>query len=319
MVLGLAVTQINTFLDSLMAWGLTAPTAGVPIAWLGGLVDYPFRHGAAAAIYFAERLYQFPLGILGMAVATVIFPTLSRHAARGASRELGADLSLALRLVLLLGLPASAGLVLLAGPLAELFFLHGEVTADDATRVARVIACYGVGVWAFCASPALVRGFYARGDQRTPLRMAGLAMAVNVVLNMLLVWPLGECGLALSTSLAAAIQLAGLTWAFDRNGATLTWHALRRSLWQSGVATAGMVAACGLVLAAVPSAGHGGLPRVAGAVVAGMAAVGVIARLFAMDELDLVWPRRQPRDLRSGQTQAPASGPQGVSQAATIR
>jgi len=319
MVLGLAVTQINTFLDSLMAWGLTAPASGEPIAWLGGLVDYPFRHGAAAAIYFAERLYQFPLGILGVAVATVIFPALSRHAARGARQELGADLSLALRLVLFLGLPASAGLVLMAQPLATLFFLHGDVTPEDATRVARVIACYGVGVWAFCASPALVRGFYARGDQRTPLRMAGIAMAVNVVLNLVLVWPLGECGLALSTSLAAMVQLAGLALAFDRDERTLTWHALGRSVWQSAVATAGMAAACVLVLAALPSDGNWTLLRVVGPVAAGMVAVFVIARLLGMYELSLLLPKRALFPHRWSKTPAAAGGGQGVSQAATIR
>jgi putative peptidoglycan lipid II flippase len=84
MMLGLAVTQINSFFDSLLAWFLAAPADGpAQIAWLGGAVDYPLRQGAVAAIYYGERLYQLPLGLLGMAVATVIFPLLSRHAARG--------------------------------------------------------------------------------------------------------------------------------------------------------------------------------------------------------------------------------------------
>lgn len=314
-VVGLAVTQINTLLDSLMAWGLTADAAGQPIGWLAGMVDYPFRPGAAAAIYFAERLYQFPLGMLGVAVATVIFPALSRHAARGARRELGSDLSQGLRLVLFLGVPASVGLVLLAEPLATLFFRHGDVTAADAGRLARVIACYGVGVWAYCASPVLVRGYYSLGDQRTPLRMAWLAMAVNVLLNLVLVWPLGECGLALSTSLAAVVQVAGLAWAFDRVGTAqgnvcpaasllgrfermLDWAALWRSAWQSVLCTAGMTAGCLLVAALVPAGSGWNLLRVAALVVAGMAVVLLVGRMLRMEEMAMLLPEGRLPQLR---------------------
>ncbi|MCP4516437.1 MAG: hypothetical protein GY824_14565, partial [Delftia sp.] len=112
MVLGLMITQINTLLDSLIAWGLAqAPEGPSHIAWLGG-VAYPMQQGAAASVYYGERLYQFPLGLLGIAVATSIFPLLSRHAARGDRRQLGADLTLGLRLVLFLGIPASLGLIM---------------------------------------------------------------------------------------------------------------------------------------------------------------------------------------------------------------
>lgn len=114
MVIGLAVTQINSFFDSLLAWGLSAPADGsAKIAWLGGAIDYPLQQGAVAAIYYGERLYQFPLGLLGMAVATVIFPALSRHAARGQFDRLAEDLTVGVRLVLFLAVPASAGLVLI--------------------------------------------------------------------------------------------------------------------------------------------------------------------------------------------------------------
>jgi len=191
MVLGLTITQINTLADSLIAWGLAA--AGGPaqqIAWLPGGLHYPMRQGAAAAIYYGERLYQFPLGILGMAVATAIFPLLSRHAARGDRGKLGHDLTLGLRMVLFLGVPAGVGLILLADPLARLLFQRGEFTAHDAARTARMIACYATGVWAYCALPVLVRGYYALGDRMTPVRVGLAAVGLNLALNLLLVWPL---------------------------------------------------------------------------------------------------------------------------------
>lgn len=253
MVLGLAITQINTLCDSLLAWALaSADTTPAPVPWLAGAVNYPLQAGAAAAIYYGERLYQFPLGLLGMAVATVIFPALSRHAARGQHDRLADDLTLGLRLVLFLGLPASAGLALLSDPVARLLFEHGAFTADDAARVARMIACYGLGVWAYCALPVMVRGFYALGDLRTPVKAGLAAMAVNLVLNLVLLWPLAEAGLALATSLAACLQLALLMVWFTRQFGSLSWHELAGTLLKTLSATIAMTAAAGVAGRLIP-------------------------------------------------------------------
>ncbi|MFW5693171.1 MAG: murein biosynthesis integral membrane protein MurJ, partial [Thermoguttaceae bacterium] len=193
MLFGLAVTQVNTFFDSVIAWGMArAPDGPERIHWLGDLIRYPLDQGAAAAIYYGERMYHFPLGVLGLAVAAAIFPLLSRHAARGDREALGADLSLGLRLVLCLGVPAGAGLVLLAHPLAKLLFERGQFTPDDTVRAARMIAAYGLGVWAFCALPVAVRGFYSLGDSATPVRIGVGAMFLNLTLNLTLIWPLAE-------------------------------------------------------------------------------------------------------------------------------
>ncbi|HEX5446696.1 MAG TPA: murein biosynthesis integral membrane protein MurJ [Pirellulales bacterium] len=275
MVLGLTVTQINTLVDSLLAWSLAAAgDASEPIAWLGGAVDYPLRQGAAAAIYYGERLYQFPLGLLGMTVATVIFPLLSRHAARGQHEHLAEDLTLGLRLVLFLGVPAGAGLVLLSDPLARLLFEHGEFTAADATRVARMIACYGIGVWAFCASPVLVRGYYALGEQRLPLRAGSIAMVANVALNLVLVWPLAEAGLALATSLAAMLQMVLLMRWFSRRFGALGWSELGRTALVTLAATACLLLAgyAAMWYSPHPFEPHGRFTRVVAPLISGTAA-----------------------------------------------
>ncbi len=147
--LGLAVTQINTLSDSLIARGFAAAPGGPStIGWLGG-VAYPLKQGAAAAIWYGERVYQFPLGLLGIAVATVIFPLLSRHAAQGQLSRVGSDLTLGLRLVIFGGIPAAAGLFLLAEPFARLsvraakFYAggHGPSCRDD-----RRICCRRLGL-----------------------------------------------------------------------------------------------------------------------------------------------------------------------------
>lgn len=254
MVLGLAVTQVNTLMDSLIAWGLAAdPNGPQRIAWLGEAVAYPMRQGAAAAVYYGERLYQFPLGILGIAVATAIFPLLSRHAIRGNKEQLGADLTLGLRMVVMLGIPASAGLVLLAEPISSLLFQHGEFTPEDATRTARMIACYAVGVWAFCALPVVVRGFYALGDRLTPVRVGMTMVGLNLALNLTLIWPFAECGLAISTAISAALQVIILTILFSRKKSRLYWRSLLVTIARTIVATGLMWIAGRAILDAMPT------------------------------------------------------------------
>jgi putative peptidoglycan lipid II flippase len=183
----LAVTRINTLCDSLIAWSLALP-------------------GAAGAVYCAERLCHFPIGLLGVTVATVVFPRLSRHAAVEDRRALTADLVFGLRLVLLLAIPASAGLWLLAEPLTTLLFARGEFTAHDAWRTAQLVRGYSIGTCACCALPLMLRVYYALGDRRTPLVIGMAIVTANVALNLLLIGPLGEVALALSTSACAMVQ-----------------------------------------------------------------------------------------------------------------
>lgn len=296
MVLGLAITQINTLCDSLLAWALAAPgESAAPVPWLGGMVMYPLKSGAAAAIYYGERLYQFPLGLLGMAVATVIFPALSRHAARGQHDRLADDLTLGLRLVIFLGLPAGAGLVLLSGPLARLLFEHGEFTSGDADRVARMIACYGLGVGAYCALPVMVRGFYALGDLRTPVKAGMAAMLANLALNLALLWPMAEAGLALSTSLAAALQLVLLVWLFARKFGSLHWRELGITLRSTSLATASLLFVGGAAIWFMPRDLQIGseLAGVFCPIIAGGSAFFLVSWWLRAPELALIW-RNKP-------------------------
>lgn len=238
MTIGLAATQINTLMDSVIAWGLSAAPGGSDrIAWLGGTIHYPMQPGAVAAIYYGERLYQFPLGILGLAVATAIFPLLSRHAAKGNFDQLGSDLTLGLRLVMFLGIPAGMGLIMLAEPITRLLFEHGRFSIDDTARTARMIACYSLGVWAYCAMPVVVRGYYALGDRRTPVRVAWGIVGLNLVLNLVLIWPLAEAGLAVATSLVATVQVLALVTIFSRHRSPLGWSALMATTARTLLAT----------------------------------------------------------------------------------
>lgn len=292
--LGLAVTQLNTLLDSFVAWGLSAEGgSSQTIAWLGDAVHYPMNSGAAAAIYYGERFYQLPVGVLGVAIATVIYPQLSRHAARGDHDRIGADLTLGLRLVWFAALPAGIGIMLVAGPLVRLLFERGEFTAEDAARAARMIACYASGVWAYCAIPLLVRGYYALGDRVTPARLGLVAVAINFVLNLTLIWPLAEQGLAIATSVAAGVQVALLAVTLSRVGSPLAWNDLAVTLASSTIAVVAMMVAVVSVQWALPVAvGRTALAvHVSLTITAGVFVYLAVAWLLGMRELRLLLTR----------------------------
>ncbi len=249
MLFGLAVTQINTFLDGLIAWGLACASHEPQfIPWLGEALRYPLQRGAAAAVYYAERVYEFPLGILGMAVATAIFPLLSQHAARNDRARLGQDLTLGLRMVIFLGLPAGVGLMLLSAPVVELLFQRGEFTAADAQRAAKMLFWYSASVWAYCATPVVIRAFYALGQTHIPVRVAAAMVVLNVTLNLLLIWPFAEVGLALSTAICGVVQLAWLVILLAHRRTPLDWIHLVATTGRTIAATVAMAAIAATVL-----------------------------------------------------------------------
>lgn len=226
-IVGLSITQINTFTDSLIAWGFSQPRDNpVALIPLFGGIPYPMSSGAVSALYFGERMYQFPLGIFGVALGTVLFPLLSRHAARGERHLLQSDLELGMRLVVVIGLAASVGLMVLSEPIARALFERGEFHPSDTLRTATVIAAYSSGVWAYCAIQILQRGFYAILDRRTPLRIGLWIVSLNFLLNLVLIWPLGEIGLAASTSLCAILQTIALILTLQNRVGRWPWNRL---------------------------------------------------------------------------------------------
>lgn len=293
--LGLSVTQFNMLLDSLIAIGLAAEPGGrQTIAWLGDAVYYPLQQGAAAAIYYGERFYQLPVGVLGMAIATVIYPLLAAHAARGDRARIGSDLTLGLRLVWFTALPAGIGIVLLAEPMTRLLFERGAFTSDDARRTSAMIACYAAAAWAYCALPVLVRGYYALGNRTTPARIGVAAVGVNLTLNLALIWPLAERGLAVSTALAASAQAILLAAVFSRAGSRLAWRELIFTIGKGAIATAAMALAVILFRQLAPEADPSRpqqAMRLLLAILTGVAVYLAAARLLGMQELALLLRR----------------------------
>lgn len=254
-MIGLSVTQLNTLCDSLLAWGLAPPESESSWSLFESRDSYPLTTGTAAALYLGQRMYQFPLGVFGVALGTVLFPLLSRHAKRGEIERLQEDLTLGMRLVIAIGIPASVGLVLLAQPLTTLLFQYGEFDVQDAQQTAKMIAAYGIAVWAYCGLLIIHRGYYAIGDTATPVRIGMMTVGLNVVLNLTLIWPLGGQGLALSTAVCAMIQVCAVTWVFQKHIGRLHWSELRQTLLRVFIATSlmGVVVYWTLRLITTPS------------------------------------------------------------------
>ncbi len=247
---GLSITQLNALTDSLIAWSFSAPES----ATAEQLARFPLESGTASALYLGQRMYQFPLGVFGVALGTVMFPLFSRHAQRGDFAGLRRDFLLGLELVVGIGVPASVGLFLLADPLTDLLFRHGNFDARDALQTSQMIRWYGIGVWAYSALLIVHRGFYAVGDRQTPLRVGILAMVSNVVLSFTFIWPFGGWGLALSTALSAMLQVSLVTWAFQGQVGRLDWPRLVRTTCRAGVASLAMALSCWGTLALLQAA-----------------------------------------------------------------
>ncbi|MCP5202344.1 MAG: murein biosynthesis integral membrane protein MurJ [Gammaproteobacteria bacterium] len=195
-IFGVSVAQINLMLDTVIASFLQTGS----ISWL----------------YYSDRLVEFPLGVFGIALATVILPSLSSSHSAGSRADFSATLDWALRWVFLVGTPAALGLAVLAGPMLSTLFQYGALDLHDVAMSARSLVAYAGGLLGFILVKVLAPGYFARQDTRTPVRIGMIAMGANMVMNLALVFPLAHAGLALATTLSAYLN------------ALLLWRGLRK-------------------------------------------------------------------------------------------
>ena len=174
--------------------------------------------GTISALYYADRIAQLPLGVVGIAIGTALLPLLARELRAGHTASAMANQNRAIEYGLLFSLPAALALWLLAEPIIRILFEHGRFTAPDTARTAGALAAFATGLPAFVVVKALTPGFFAREDTRTPLYIAIAAIATNVVLNIAFLYAttLAEFGIALASSLSGWLNAALL--------ATVLWH-----------------------------------------------------------------------------------------------
>jgi putative peptidoglycan lipid II flippase len=222
-VLTLAVVQLNTLILVRMASQLTT--------------------GSVSALNYGWRLMQMPETIIGTAIATAVFPALSGMAAQGNMRQLNNTLSAALRAVLVMGIPAALGLVLMGRSVIALLFRGGQFGAASADAVFAAMSGFAVGLVGYAAVEVAARGFFARRDTKTPLVVSVVGLVFMVVCSLALRGPLGHGGLALASSLGIVVEFALLLWLTDDTVGGLDKRRLFGTGWRAALAAAIMGAA----------------------------------------------------------------------------
>ena len=186
--MGMAVAQINIFVSTILASYLP--------------------EGSITYLYYSMRLIQFPIGIFGVAMGMAILPTLSEHAVKGEFDRLMDDFSFALRLLFFITIPAMAGLIALREPIVNILFQRGKFDYAATIGTAQALLFYSFGIWALVGVRVVTASFYSMQDTKTPVKVAVIALAANVIFSIILMKPLKHSGLALANALASGVNFS---------------------------------------------------------------------------------------------------------------
>jgi putative peptidoglycan lipid II flippase len=276
-IIGAAAVQINVFVNTNFASAIIDPATGAiangPVSWLN----------------YAFRFMQFPIGVFGVAIATATLPTLSRSTANPDYSEFRQTLAHSLALVFLLCIPSAVGLAVLGKPIVALVFEHGKFTAFDTVQTANALAAYAIGLAGYGAIKVLSPAFYALNDARTPMVISLGSIAVNYLMNSLLVGPFGHVGLAFSTSAVALVNFLLLALFMRRRLGLLGGRQLAITALKIALASAALA-----VVAWIVNESAGALPahglalkfsRVVIAIILAGATFYLVCRLLQVDEL----------------------------------
>jgi putative peptidoglycan lipid II flippase len=283
-VFGLALVQINEVVGSVIA------EIFVP------------GDGAVSALYYGNQVTQLPLALIGTAVATAVFPLFASP-----REDFGEVFRKSMRLVLFLSVPATVGLVVLARPIVALLFEHGQFTSADSARAAGVVGFYSLALWCYCANQIQVRAFYAKKDTRTPVRVSATMVLLNLGLNLALVGPLGERGIAIANSATGLATFVALNALLRRRHGAIDLKPVYVLLARSLIAAAVMGAAAWGAWRLMTAGPGGRILPVAVPVAAGIAVYFILARLLGMDEARLLL--RRPHETRGIPGPDPADVP----------
>jgi putative peptidoglycan lipid II flippase len=247
--MGAGVLQLSVLLDKGISVALMrgVDAAGNPVdhfTLLGHVIRYPMEMGAPARLNLAQFLYQFPLGVFAIALATAIFPGLSADAMDADQSRFKAVIRQGVEATLWEGIPASIGLILVRTPAVRLLFQHGLVSGHDAALIAQSVLYYSGAIWAFGLLQILNRAYYAMHDTFTPLMMSVLNIIVNLVVELPLVWFLGEAGMAVGTLVSFAIQAVLTLYLLDRRVGGLGLGRIARPVAKMCVASGVMWLVC---------------------------------------------------------------------------
>lgn len=219
-VLGAAVQQINLFIGTLLASLLP--------------------DGSISYLYYADRLVEFPLGILAISLSVAVLPTFSRQASGKNLSEWKKTFTYAMNLTFFITLPALVGLMILSQPIIKLLLQHGEFNPRATVLTAQALVYYSTGLWAFSAVRILLSAFYSLQDTTTPFKVATISVITNILLSIALMGPLLHCGLALATALASMVNVVLLTYCLRKKIGTIGGKKIVESVAKSMICSIAM-------------------------------------------------------------------------------
>ncbi len=206
----LALSPRVRLIGLLMAPGLFGTAIYQINIYVSRLFALSIGESSATLLFYANRLMELPIGVFAIAVSTVVYPLIARHAAERNYVGMAADYHKGLRLILVINIPAAAGLALLSGPIVRLLFQHGHFTPAMARDMAPLLTLFAVGLPFFSVSSLTTRAFYAAKDTATPVKAAALSFGVNFALTLLLKEKWGAMGLVVASTVAIAVQTTAL-------------------------------------------------------------------------------------------------------------
>jgi putative peptidoglycan lipid II flippase len=223
MIVGVSAIQLNTLVDSLIAYLMVEDGKG------------------PATLGYAQYIGYLPLGVFSTAIATAIFPLLSQRVAENDEVGFAKSLDSGLRTSLFIAIPSAVGLIMVAPLLVRLLLERGEFTSTDSGRVVAALVCYCLGLWAYSLQQVLVRGYYAKENMKTPIRISLAMVGLNFVLNIILVQTtLREAGVALATAISASLQVGLLAICLRKNICEFRWASTAWSGFKACVAATAM-------------------------------------------------------------------------------
>ncbi|MBN1553322.1 MAG: murein biosynthesis integral membrane protein MurJ [Phycisphaerae bacterium] len=244
MLVPLGVVQLSSLFDRFYAWWMTATPESPAIHLLGLHIEKPLGDGVVTHLYAAERLYNFPMGILAISIATVVFPLFSRYASRNDTAGLRDATNRALRLCGFLAIPCGAALMILAEPVVAAIFRSGKFLPADVAGSAYVLRMYCLGMWAYFCNHILLRAFFSQQDVRTPLRVSLVRAVVNIVLVAALVFtPIKAGAIGLATAVTSTANALVLIRVLRSRWGRIGFGSIAVSLVKTALATAGMAGA----------------------------------------------------------------------------
>lgn len=201
---------------------LMAPAAlGSGVQQLNLLIDVVIAShipGAVSYLYYADRITELPIGVIGVAVGTVLLPMLSKQIRSGDIAAARDSMNRALELVLLVGIPATAALLVIAEPIVRVLYQHGAFTAENRVATTHALLAFSLGLPAFLAVKIFAPGFYANHDTKTPFKIALVCVVVNLCFNLILMGPLRHVGMALATTIAGWVNVGLMVTILHRRG-----------------------------------------------------------------------------------------------------